>query len=33
VAKHDFSPAPPDSVRQQTVLVALELLERAASPS
>ena len=33
VARHDFSPAPPDSVRQQTVLVALELLERAASPS
>jgi nicotinamide-nucleotide amidase len=28
VVRHDFSPSPPDSVRQQTVLAALELLER-----
>jgi len=27
VIKHDFSPAPPDSVREQTVLRALDLLE------
>ena len=30
IVRHDFSPAPPDSVRQQTVLAALDLLERGA---
>lgn len=30
VVRHDFSPSPPDSVRQQTVLAALDLLERGA---
>jgi nicotinamide-nucleotide amidase len=30
VVRHDFSPSPPDSVREQTVLAALDLLERGA---
>jgi len=30
VVRRDFSPSPPDSVRQQTVLDALDLLERGA---
>src|SRR3954464_7632245 len=33
VVRHDFSPASPDSVREQTVRVALELLERGAGSS
>ena len=32
VVRHNFSPSPPDSVRQQTVLAALEFLERGAHP-
>jgi nicotinamide-nucleotide amidase len=33
VVRHDFSPAPPDSVREQTVLKSLQLLGQAARSS